>query len=227
MLLLNRFWKILMFLGEKQILINLTFSTVKFSKETETDTSLRQRAGLFPNTEDTDWCAPDSLRCEEDVTEKALFCNTFDFTKSPLHPALHVSVFSANWVLLCPSDVRILSRVLLKPSAQRGWDKGGCLTVTVKKLCLCLQTTIWLSHGCQKAITPSCPCTGEDECMQNLIDWQLIVLSLTTRVSTFVFISSFVLISHQGNLVRPPALQNNWLPLLFHAPDSNKTSLLW
>lgn len=40
-----------MFLGKNQILINLT---VKFSKETETATSLRQRVGLFPNTEDTD-----------------------------------------------------------------------------------------------------------------------------------------------------------------------------
>lgn len=139
----------------------------------------------------------------------------------------HVSVFSAHRVPLCWSDIRILSRVLLKPSAQRGWDKGGWLTVTVKKSCLCLQTaTIWLSHGCWKVITPSFSCTGEDEYMQNLIDWELIALSLTTRVSSFISISSFILITRQGNLVRPPALQNNWLPLLFQARDSNKTSLL-
>lgn len=44
----------LLFLGEKQMLINLTFSTVKFSKETETDTSLRQTVGVFPKVEDRD-----------------------------------------------------------------------------------------------------------------------------------------------------------------------------
>lgn len=200
----------LLFLGEKQMLINLTFSTVKFSKETETDTSLRQTVGVFPKVEDRDWCAPDNLRCGEDMTEKALFWNAFDFTKAPLHTAVHISVFSARWVLLCWSDVRILCRVLLKPSAQRGWKKGGCLTATAKRSCLCLQTaTTWLSHGYPKVVTPSSSRTEEDECMQHLTVWQLIDLSLTTRVSSFISISSFIIITHQGNLVRPPALQNN------------------
>lgn len=42
----------LLFLGEKQMLKNLTFSTVKFPKETETDKSLRQAERLFPKAED-------------------------------------------------------------------------------------------------------------------------------------------------------------------------------
>lgn len=120
----------LLFLGEKQMLINLTFFTVKFSKDTEAATLLRQTVGLFPKVEDGDWCAPDNLPRGEDVTEKSLFWNTFDFTKAPLHTAVHISLLS---VFLCWSVVRILSRVLLKLSTQRGWGKGGCLTLTVKK----------------------------------------------------------------------------------------------
>lgn len=58
-------------------------------------------------------------------------------------------------------------------------------------------------------------------------DKQLMALSLTTGVSSFSPISSFIMITHQGNLGRPPALQDNLIPLLFHAPDSNKTPLLW
>lgn len=200
-----------LFLGEKQMLINLTFFTGKFPEETETDTSLRQRAGLFPKVDDRDWCAPDSLWCGEDMTEKALFWNTFDFTiNSTTHSSTHLSCFQ------CPLSACVLVRCKdpiqgpLETSSTEGLGKGRLPHCCCEKSCLCLQTaTVWLSHGCPKLMIPSSSVTEEDEGMQSLTDWQLMDLWLTTRVVSFISISSFIMITHQGNLVRSSALQNN------------------
>lgn len=124
--------------------------------------------------------------------------------------------FQCCWVLQCWSDIRIPSRLLLKPAVQGDKEKQGCLTVAWK-------TTPLSSDSCNLVFFSALEGWW---CMQSSTDWQLMDLTPSARVSSFIPISNLSMITPQGNLVRPSAFQNNLTPLLYHVQNSNKTSWL-
>lgn len=110
--------------------------------------------GTVPKVRDRDWCAPDSLPSGEDMTRSVLFCNALILLSAALTASVQVI---SHWVLLRQSDVsfRILSRVLLRQSALKGWEKEGVLTVQRKTSSLASQQ---LQSGCLIAAPKWWPC---------------------------------------------------------------------
>lgn len=155
----------LLSLGEKQMLINLTFSTVKFPR----DRHIRQTVRLFPKVKDRDWCAPDNLWCGRGREGSDLECFWFYYDH-------HYIQLYTPLCFHCPLSAPVLVRCkdpiqdpYLDISSTKGLGKGRLPHCYCEKSCLCPQTaTIRLSHGCPKVMTPSS--YTEDECTQSLTD---------------------------------------------------------